>query len=185
MKKALDIFPECYVDTNLVGYLLGEGVNHHLSCGQVASAMRKGKNNDRFALGIVDDDKSKSPYVDEFASLAKTDHLELLKHPEKHHYFIVVSKAAEEFIINAADEVSFDMTEVNLSNELETLKKTTKRCQSNENKDLRKAFASIKQSSEMKVLRNALKYLEQNKMDSDDEVLKQIFQNPDYNIWNN
>lgn len=31
-KKLLDVMPECYVDTNLIEYLLDAGVNHQHSC---------------------------------------------------------------------------------------------------------------------------------------------------------
>ena len=35
-KKLLDVMPECYVDTNLIEYLLDAGVNHQHSCSKVS-----------------------------------------------------------------------------------------------------------------------------------------------------
>lgn len=183
MSKALDIIPECFVDTNLIGWLIGTGVNHQYGCNRVSAAMQGGKMKDGFAVGIVDDDKQKSKYINEFQSIASSPHLEVLKHPDKHHYFILVKKAAEDFILSVAREVGFDMTVAGLSNDLEGLKKTTKDCQSNEDKSLRNAFGQIKNASEMKIFRNTLKYLETHRYNADMKVLRGIFANPDYDIW--
>lgn len=45
--------PECYVDTNLIEYLVKAGVNHQHSCTKVVGLL---KNNfaDKFAIGIID-----------------------------------------------------------------------------------------------------------------------------------
>lgn len=184
MNKALDIIPECFVDTNLVGWLLGKGVNHQHGCNNVTAVMQNAKLKDAFAIGIVDDDKRKSKYVDVFERVAATNHLEIRKHPDKPHFLIFVKKAAEDFIISAANEIGYDLACNNLSNDLEELKKTTKTCQSNEDKNLRKAFAALGNSSEVKIFKNILKYLEGHKYDAEVNVIKNIFADADFYIWN-
>ena len=55
------IFPECYVDTNIMKTLLYlDGVNHQYGCSKVMSGMSSGRFADGFAVGIVDDDKKKT-----------------------------------------------------------------------------------------------------------------------------
>ena len=39
-KKLLDVMPECYVDTNLIEYLLDAGVNHQHSCSKVVGQQK-------------------------------------------------------------------------------------------------------------------------------------------------
>lgn len=184
MNKALDIIPECYVDTNLVGWLLGKGVNHQHGCNNVTAVMQNAKLKDAFAIGIVDDDKRKSKYVEDFKMIAVTNHLEIRKHPDKSHFFILVKKAAEDFILSAANEIGCNLADKGLSNDLEELKKTTKNCESNIDPHLRNAFAAISKSSEMKIFKNILKYLEGHKYDADENVICNIFADPDFNIWN-
>lgn len=184
MKRALDIIPECYVDTNLVGFLLGEDVNHQYGCNQVANTMLKEKNSDRFFLGIVDDDKTKHSYLKDFCPVAKSDHLELMKHPERPHYFMLIKKAAEDLIDSAARELQFDFSSIGLKNGVEGLKKTTKDCHADVNPELRKAFAALLQAREIKIFRNVLKYLNEKKYGADMDVIVRAFQGEEMEIRN-
>ena len=52
--KQYNVFPECNVDTNLVGYLLGGYPKHKSSCNEVVKAVNA---SDQFAVGIIDADK--------------------------------------------------------------------------------------------------------------------------------
>ncbi len=55
-RKILNVMPECYVDTNLIEYLLDGVVNHQHCCSKVVGQL----NNtfaDKFAIGIIDKDK--------------------------------------------------------------------------------------------------------------------------------
>ena len=99
--KHNDIMPECYIDSTLIGSLLDAQVNHKHCCNDVANEMKKGKYKDSFAVGIIDNDKRKISYVEEFDEIGRTDNLVFLKHPNKHHYIIKVGKehkAMETFI---------------------------------------------------------------------------------------
>lgn len=84
--------PECYIDSTLVGILLDAKVNHKHCCNDVAKEMEKGKFKDSFAIGIIDNDKRKVPYVENLDEIGRTDNLIFLKHREKHHYIGTVVK---------------------------------------------------------------------------------------------
>ena len=49
-----NVFPECNVDTNLVGFILGGYAKHKSCCNEVVKAVNT---SDGFAVGIIDADK--------------------------------------------------------------------------------------------------------------------------------
>ena len=55
--KQFDVFPECNVDTNLVGYIIGGYAKHKSCCNEVVKAVNGA---DGFAVGIIDDDKRRA-----------------------------------------------------------------------------------------------------------------------------
>ena len=71
MKRRTDfIIPECYVDTNLVETLVcSGGCNHQKGCNQVAKVMKE-KFANRFAVGMIDADKRRPGYLNEFRKIA-------------------------------------------------------------------------------------------------------------------
>ena len=91
-RKILNVMPECYVDTNLIEYLLDGVVNHQHCCSKVVGQL----NNtfaDKFAIGIIDKDKVELGYIQDCDEIAKTEHLTLLKHKSRHQYLITISPA--------------------------------------------------------------------------------------------
>ena len=54
--KLLNVLPECFVDTNLIEYLLNAGVNHQHCCSKVVEQLNK-TFAEQFAIGIIDKDK--------------------------------------------------------------------------------------------------------------------------------
>ena len=71
-QRADYIIPECYVDTNLVETLVCKaGCNHQKGCNQVAKVMQE-KFADRFAVGIIDADKRKPGYLNNFNEIASS-----------------------------------------------------------------------------------------------------------------
>ena len=81
-KKLLNVLPECYVDTNLIEYLLDACVNHQHSCSKVVGQL-KTTFNDKFAVGIIDKDKVELGYIKECIEIANTKYLTILKHKIK------------------------------------------------------------------------------------------------------
>ena len=130
--KHFEVIPECYVDTNVISTLIGADVNHQKGCNCVANVLNS-KMYDRFAVGIIDKDKRTPGYLDQFQCLAQRDILELYKHPQRPHYFILVKPAVETLLTTCAEEAGIDLRNYDLPTTPERLTKYTKRIDSNKN----------------------------------------------------
>ena len=168
-----NIMPECYVDTNLIEYLLGDAVGHQHCCSKVVGTMKE-KFADRFAVGIIDDDKVEMGYVGECELVAKTNHLRLMKHKERHHYIILVSPAIDGFIMDSVKELGIDITSYDLPAKFELFKKRAKSITSNKDKDFRRLFTALRSHHEMAGLAATIKYLDAAQYSAGIEKLKQI-----------
>ena len=174
--KHFEVIPECYVDTNLVSTLMGSEVNHQKGCNSVANILSDQKK-DEFAVGIIDNDKKKPSYFYEFSLMASRDHLELYKHPNRPHYFILVKKAIETLLIENAKTMGIDMKAYGLTSNMNELKKLTKKCNSNKDPRFTRLAIALRISPEIKALEESLKYMVDNKYDVDNKELEQIFLN--------
>ena len=173
--KHNDIMPECFIDTMLVGSLLNSKVNHKHSCNEVVKEMEKGKFKDAFAVGIIDNDKRKISYIDEFNEIGKTDNLTFLKHNKKHHYLIKVGKehkAMETFIMANVKTIGMRMEDFGLPSDLDELTKVTKDSVSTQ-KDTRilSLCRAICRSQEVTKLKDILVYLASKKYDVELETI--------------
>jgi hypothetical protein len=142
------ILTECFVDTLLAETLStpNKGYNHQHSCNNVLKTMR-GKFSDKAALGIIDDDKVISKEFLPYSLLKKhNEHLAIYKHNEKAHYVIKIGKAAEDFIINAAQRCGILLSDYNLPTDLDGLKKRTKHRTDKKDMDLQRLFSILKQN---------------------------------------
>jgi hypothetical protein len=172
-----NIIPECYVDTNLVETIAPptekRGYNHQKGCGTVAKKMQDDNAlKDGFAVGIIDKDKKEIKYLNVFEEITNWDNqLKLLKHPQKHHYFIQIIPAIEKWILVNAQEVDIDLKEFDLPNEIEGLKKYAKRTTSKFDEKFRKLFRELKrrEASGVMTLSKWIVYLkkENYKVDTD------------------
>lgn len=176
----LQILPECYVDTNLVQVIMQiKGVNHQNSCGQVTNVLQQ-QFKDRFAVGIIDNDKRQSDYSKESIVIARSKELTLCKHKDSHHYLVKINNIMERFIINCAKEQGVDLNQYDIPSDLEGLKKITKTKDSLNNPKLQIAFKAISHSNEMVLLKEVLEYLNSNRYDSKEAEIKTIFANHGY-----
>jgi hypothetical protein len=106
--KQYNVFPECNVDTNLVGYLLGGYPKHKSSCNEVVKAVN---GTDQFAIGIIDADK-RSATMDEGFVEYKLDegvdginrHVAMYTHGDGKRYLFTVKPAMDKFILDANQE---------------------------------------------------------------------------------
>lgn len=176
--KHNDIMPECFIDTTLVGSLLDAKVNHKHSCNEVTKEMEKGKYKDVFAVGIIDNDKRKVSYINEFDEVGKTDNLIFLKHRVKPQYLIKVGKdhqAMETFIKANVEAMGMKMEDFGLPSNLSKLIETTKNSVSTQ-KDPRvlKLCKAMHHSPEGAKLKNVLEYLATNKYNADIAELEKI-----------
>ena len=172
------IMPECYIDSTLVGSLLDAQVNHKHCCNDVAKEMKNGKFKDKFAVGIIDNDKRKVSYIEEFNEIGRTDNLVFLKHCDKHHYIIKVGKehkAMESFIMANVEAMGKKMEDFDLPSDLDKLIETTKNCTTTQ-KDPRilKVCKVLQTSHEGAIMKNVLEYLAANKYNADIDTLRQM-----------
>ena len=174
--KHNDIMPECFIDTALVESLLYAKVNHKHSCNEVAKEMKYGKYKDAFAIGIIDNDKRKISYIEDFEEIGRTENLTFLKHREKHHYIIKVGeehKAMETFIKKNVSAIGMKMEDFGLPSDLATLIEATKDSISTQ-RDPRilRLCKTLQQSPEVSKLKNVLDYLAANKYNANVDAVK-------------
>ena len=172
--KLLHVMPECFVDTNLIEYLLNAGVNHQHCCSKVVGQM-KSTFADRFAVGIIDKDKVQLGYIQECDIIATTEHLTLMKHHERHQYLITIAPAVDKFVLDCAQEQMVDVKAFGLPSELIKFTKESKSVSSNTDPRFKSLFAAIRNNSEIHSLKMALKYLCENQYSSDSAYLKELF----------
>lgn len=143
MKRRTDfIIPECYVDTNLVETLVcSGGCNHQKGCNQVAKVMKE-KFANRFAVGMIDADKRRPGYLNEFRKIATSEHITLLHHSSRQHFIILIHPAADGFILSCAEAANIDMGKFELSPELKEFTTQTKNVMSNKDSRFKK-FTSV------------------------------------------
>lgn len=177
MSRINYIIPECYIDTNLIKTLLNvDGVNHQKGCNQVCKVIKE-KFADKFAVGIIDNDKMKPPYLSEFKEIAHSEHIALFKHPQKAHFIITISPAMEGFILDNAQANDIVLSEYNLPSDLDAMKLITKDVQSDKEPRFRKFFYTMAYCGEFHKLQKALNYLSANTYQSECNELKKMIEN--------
>jgi len=170
------IIPECYIDTNLVETLVCTGgCNHQKGCNQVAKIMQE-KFADRFATGIIDADKRRPGYLNEFLEIAASEHLKLFRHRVRPHFIILVHPAADGFILSCAKAARINMADYELSPMLKEFTAQTKNVMSSKDVRFKRLFSAMKNVGEMKLLASLLAYLVHNTYNSSDENLVSLFQ---------
>ena len=174
-QKILYVMPECYVDTNLIEYLLNASVNHQHSCSKVVAQLNT-TFSEKFAIGIIDKDKVELGYVKECRTIAESKHITLLKHQSKSQYLIMVAPAIDGFIIDCAKEQNVNMMNFGLPAALQDFIKISKNVTSNKDPRFKNLFAAIKDNVEIKTLKNTLKHPCQQQYHTDEELIKRYFQ---------
>ncbi len=172
--EELAVIPECYVDTCLTETITSANhFNHQKGCGTVCSRMKE-KFRDKFALGIVDKDKHKLPYLSEFELIGVKGSIYLHKHKTKSHYIIQISPAIERFILNAAQEKHIKLSDYGFPDDLKKLTKFTKQVTSDNNPKLKILFRHLSDASEFVILSDLIKYIATNRYECDLNDLKKI-----------
>ena len=153
------IVPECYIDTMLVQTLVPpkkkSRYNHQHGCFAVSNEMELYSLKDKFALGIIDNDKKKAKYLSKFIEIDNVENvLKLYKHKELHQYYIEVSPAMEVWILKVCDQEKIDMkTEFQLPQNLKELKRVTKSQTTLNDKRFIDLFLKFKRSNNKSVLK--------------------------------
>ena len=176
--KDWHVVPECYIDTSLTEFLLNSsGVNHKKGCNEVARCMKETNLKNQFSIGIIDNDKRKPSYVNEFIEIANTKHISLLKHRDRPHYLVMVSPAMDRFILDCSAELGVHLEEYGLPTRLEEFIKVTKDVKAKKDPRFKSLFGALIKAEEMNKLYSALNYLNENQYRSDTAELQKIFEN--------
>lgn len=180
MDVDLTIIPECYVDTNLVETIVPphhfgyNGYNHQKGCSVAAQTMLKHKVlANGFALGIIDKDKKELDYSKLFELIAEEEQLLLLKHPEKHHYFIQIVGGMEKWILQNAASVGISLSDFDLPDNFEALKKVSKRVTTKKDDRFKRLFKTLlrERASGIMLLRKWITHLKSNPYEVDLDCL--------------
>ena len=153
------LVPECYIDSMLVQTLVppkrNSRYNHQHGCFAVSNEMELYSLKDKFALGIIDNDKKKAKYLSKFIEIDNIENsLKLYKHKELHQYYIEVSPAMEVWILRVCEQEKIDMkTEFQLPQNLKELKRITKSQTSVNDKRFIGLFLKFKRSNNQSVLK--------------------------------
>lgn len=152
------IVPECFIDTMLVQTLVppdkNSRYNHQHGCFEVSNEMELYGLKDKFALGIIDNDKKKAKYLSKFIEIDNIeDDLKLYKHKEFHQYYIELNPAIEVWILKVCEEEKIDLAEFNLPNDLKELRRITKPQASSKDKRFVDLFLKFKISNNRSVLK--------------------------------
>lgn len=177
--KQLNVFPECYIDTNLVGFILGGYVKHKSTCNEVAKAVNK---SNEFAIGIIDADKRMATLDSGFEKYdngceadGENVHITMYIHSDRKRFMFTVKPAMDKFLLDAAKQLGVNLKDAGYPSTLEAFKKETKRIQAAEDPKLRNLFAMILDNEELQRLRNTLKYLMKKQYDVDIDIAKSFF----------
>ena len=143
----LRILTECYIDTLLVESIVPpqKGYNHQHNCHKVLDTMQT-KLQNVAALGVIDDDKKQK--LNNFSLLKPHNQLAIYKHDDEPHYIIIISKAAEDFILKNAERCNIALSDYDLPTDLNELRKITKREKSvrGVQTKFKKLFSTLKQN---------------------------------------
>lgn len=168
------ILPECFIDTMLTEVLVQEITksNHQSGCSTVTKVMRE-RFTDNFAVGILDDDKKQTPYINELKLLADKSGLKLYKHPHKHHY-LILHPPIEQWLLDEANAANLDLNAYELPGERRELQKQTKTATSKHDPRFKRLFRDLKTSDSFNRLSNWLSYLKQHPYDASIEHLQHL-----------
>ncbi|MCF6403632.1 hypothetical protein L3C95_12145 [Chitinophaga filiformis] len=175
----LAVIPECFVDTNLLETLVPPVTryNHQKGCGTVTKVMKQNFS-DRFAIGIIDKDKYEVDYLKEFTVVCQAGALILHRHSNiaRHHYIIQISPAMERFILDNATLANISLSDFNLPEDLEQLKKVSKSVNSKYDERFKRLFIAMREAGARDLIRLAdwVSYLKENTYQADLRVLKKF-----------
>lgn len=175
MERENHVLPECYVDTNLVNTILGKSCNHQKGCPTVFKVMNE-RLKDTFAVGIIDKDKREPKALEDYRLICNDDYLYVYKHQSRHHYILQVAPAEEAFILHAAQELRFDLSNYGLPTEMNALKSYTKKVDAKNSNIFQSLFHVLKDAPSISKMSNILHYLINNQYNAEQEELKRIFQ---------
>jgi hypothetical protein len=173
MKRENLVVPECYVDTNLMNVLLGKACNHQKGCATVCKQLDE-KLADQFAIAVIDQDKRQPKATEQYDEIGRNSHLIVCKHKDRPHYLILINPAIERFILFAANELGVCLSDYQLPDDLDELKKLTKSVDAKDDTAFEHLFKHLRDASNIKCLYNLLHYLLDKRFDASDKEICKI-----------
>ena len=98
-----------------------------------------------------------------------------MRHKTRHHYLVFVCKAAEDFLLSCAAELSLNLSDFGLPDTLEALKEVTKNSESDKEPRIKRLVNALRTSSEMSRLERTLEYLQSKQYNADTSELIEVF----------
>lgn len=168
------ILPECFIDTMLTEALVQDifKSNHQYGCSTVTKVMRE-RFADSFAVGVLDDDKKQTPYLNELNLISDKSGLKLYKHPDKHHY-LILHPPIEQWLLDEANTANIDLSNYQLPGERSALQKQTKTTTSKHDPRFKRLFRDLKSRESFSRLSNWLSYLKRHPYDACIEHLQHL-----------
>jgi hypothetical protein len=169
--------PECFLDTNLLEVLLerSNSVNHKKGNSSVAAEMDKEGLKDNFIVGIIDNDKVRVRKLDEFDLVGRLSKngIAIYKHPSNKHYFIQLSPAIEQWVLNECKKGELDLANYDLPSTLKPLRALKGLTQRNDARFRRLFKDMLKKENcdEIIELKRWLVFLRDNNSNSDIDLL--------------
>jgi hypothetical protein len=167
----LNIVPECFVDTK-IAEILGQvkKCNHQSGCGGVANVL-KNKLQDKFSMGIIDEDKNKGPhakYFSEFKLIIEKNNLILKKHNSKEQYLILICPEVEEWLLADSKKVKINPADYGLKNQLADFVKKTKNRNIDKNEGFYRFIKALlrEESPSITTLKQWIELFKENKFDT-------------------
>jgi hypothetical protein len=141
-----NLIPECNVDTAFVEMLGYVGPNHASDIFQVCAILDK-KGPRQKAIGFIDGDKRKPPYLSNFKVVERIKGAQLLKHADKDQYLVVVSPAMDRFIFDLCNELEINVSHYGLPKEFKGFLTFTKKVSIRKDVEFKNLLNTIRQKN--------------------------------------
>src|SRR5690348_6116999 len=107
MVKYPFLIPECNVDTAFVEMLGYHEPNHAPNIHEVMATLEKLPKK-QAAIGFIDNDKKRPPYLSNFKPLASINNIRLLKHSDLNQYLVVAAPAMDRLVFDLCTRLEID-----------------------------------------------------------------------------
>jgi hypothetical protein len=141
------LITECYCDALLVKHIGYSPTETHSGVGHIAHLL-KTKFRNKHAVCVIDDDKKKQAYFDDFTEVhfAKKGGTKFLIKPNTKHIAIVIIPGLEAWLLDSAQKTNLSLKKIGLPNDIERLKSVTKDLYAAENPKLNRFLNELKQN---------------------------------------
>ncbi len=148
MTQETRVIAECNADTLFLTLLLKESVVHAANNAQVGSQMIN-RPSSGLVIGVIDDDKRKPKYFDDFKQINKNDTLrfKIFKHKKREHFIVTIHRAHEDFVIQNAKDAKINKKQYSKYFDLNYLKSITKSIQVSSNSEYKNFLNAIIQKN--------------------------------------